>query len=930
MLKQDALTGRPREGRLPCHHLIEDAGHGILVGTAIDHGAGGLFRTHVRGRADRGHGSRLRGRRRIQAAGDSEIEHHRVPSGQHDDVLRLDVPVDQSLIVGVAQRTGHLPRDPHGVLDRELSLPVEPTAKGFSSQERHHIIEEAVGFARIEERHDVRVDKTGGHFDLGAEAGGPDRGSQLGIQNLDRHRPAVLHITGFEDRAHSTASQLANCVVTTRKCRLQPSQDFGRHGQRNLLRKALCTSTGSHHSGVASNLVFGHHATMPKETDQKTESEAHQNSWNAYALKLTGLLSRFPWMLPSLCTVILAWSVLGWPFLWDDFDFLGRVRNLRLTDLLPDPSIVFYRPISREIYFWVVDHVLFASPLAAHILNAGIICAIIALLMSFVRTLSGERPALLSGILLACSASLPLVIGWASAGQDLLSALFIVVSLQLQLRRRVILAALALAAAMLSKETGIAGVPAVALLAVVRTDRSRREITRTLLVSAIVVLAWVAVQPWTRSVLLGADPASPSMHRYLIRDVPILPALVQGVLITANFPWIVQPPTWPSHLLFPTLIVSALIYLLLTPSSPIVPSLSSKSNSRTVIVVGLAMFAVSIAITSVALGGWSPHYVCIPAIGLSMMAGPVLARASRIGVILATVVYLWLGIGLRGNPIDPIVPTEPNFGETARAMRKVERGFKALRPTLPAGSNVYVSVQAQQSGGIYRHLYRFQPLRVWYREENLWVLDPNRRKEKLPHEFLFWIDRNLSVYEINLADLAPRGPTDKISLPQYQKTLRGYALGVAGAGDPYRAAFILGNMPQTSRQVWAFDLRTAVALLLAAKRAEDAQSLAAKAPKFTHSEALQAVVALVAEPVSGLDLDIASMRAFGLDSNDPSNVRSIMHRLEASGYNLAAGRFARRLQSLVPGDRESAAVLRRTAEPPSQAITVPIPYDVPQ
>ena len=37
----------------------------------------------------------------------------------------LDVPVHDVVIVGVAQRVRHFARDPQGVFERELPLPVE-------------------------------------------------------------------------------------------------------------------------------------------------------------------------------------------------------------------------------------------------------------------------------------------------------------------------------------------------------------------------------------------------------------------------------------------------------------------------------------------------------------------------------------------------------------------------------------------------------------------------------------------------------------------------------------------------------------------------------------------------------------------------------------------------------------------------------------
>jgi hypothetical protein len=623
--------------------------------------------------------------------------------------------------------------------------------------------------------------------------------------------------------------------------------------------------------------------------------------------------------------------VFKWPFLWDDFDFLGRVHKLRLGDFLPDPSLIFYRPLSREVYFWVIDHLFGASPLAAHILNAAVVCATIFLLVSLVRKLEGKETAILSGLIFACSAALPLSIGWASAGQDLLCALFAVLALHLQVDRKPVAAAASMALALLSKETAIAAIPALLAVSLMRPTRSRGEFVKAVGLLGTVVFLWVLVQPWMHSMLSRAAPEAGSYNRYIFRGKALLPALVQGVAISLNSPWIGRTPSFPGHILVPAMLATVQLVFVLTSRVPTnIAETPAHGDSPSALVLGAILWGFSIVATSLVLGGWSPHYVTIPALGMSMAAGTLLARVPRVAQVIAPLAFLWLGVGLRGNPIDPIVPTEPNFRETAIVLTKVRHGFQVLHTTFPESSNVFVSVQTRQSGGLYRHLFRFQPLRVWYRRPDLWVLDPNRRTEDRPNEFLFWIDPDLLVYEIRVTDLAPRGLTEKISLPRYQKTLRGYALGLAGSGHVDRAVSILVGMPEVDKTVWAFDRRTAAAVLLTAGRTSEAESVLVGVPVFVQPQATEGVVALLAEPVIGLDLDQGAMLAFGLNPNDLFALQSVMRRLDASGYKLAAGRFANRIQLMIPGEQESAAVLRRVEEKPSQMITVPIPYDIPQ
>jgi hypothetical protein len=72
------------------------------------------------------------------------------------------------------------------------------------------------------------------------------------------------------------------------------------------------------------------------------------------------------------------------------------------------------------------------------------------------------------------------------------------------------------------------------------------------------------------------------------------------------------------------------------------------------------------------------------------------------------------------------------------------------------------------------------------------------------------------------------------------------------------------------------------------------------------------------------------MQAFGLDPDDLPTLRLVMRNLEDIGSKAAAGRLAGRIQAIVPGDPESAAVLDRVKAHEPRAVLVPVPYDVPQ
>jgi hypothetical protein len=124
------------------------------------------------------------------------------------DVLRLDVPVDHPVPVGIVQRVGHLGGDPDRLLDAQLGFPVELAPEGLPLDVRHHVEEETVGAAGIEQRQDVGVLQRCGGLDLHHEPLGPEHRRQLGLEHLERHLPVVLQVLRQVDGGHAALAQL--------------------------------------------------------------------------------------------------------------------------------------------------------------------------------------------------------------------------------------------------------------------------------------------------------------------------------------------------------------------------------------------------------------------------------------------------------------------------------------------------------------------------------------------------------------------------------------------------------------------------------------------------------------------------------------------------------------------------------------------------
>ena len=129
------------------------------------------------------------------------------PAGQHD-VLRLDVAMDDAVLVGVLQGAADFAGDLERGVERELLLPREPLPERLALGERHDVVEQAAGLSRVVQREDVGVLEGRGDLDLAEEPLAAEHGRQLGLEQLDGDGAAVLQVLGEEDDRHPAVAEL--------------------------------------------------------------------------------------------------------------------------------------------------------------------------------------------------------------------------------------------------------------------------------------------------------------------------------------------------------------------------------------------------------------------------------------------------------------------------------------------------------------------------------------------------------------------------------------------------------------------------------------------------------------------------------------------------------------------------------------------------
>lgn len=175
-------------------------------------------------------------------------------------------------------------------------------------------------------------------------------------------------------------------------------------------------------------------------------------------------LGGLAWVGPLLVAAVLVLPGIRLGYAWDDYHFLANAQNRRLTDLLPDPGDMFYRPISRGVYFLALETLGHGAAQAGHLLNLLILCAGVALMARVGSRLGGARMGLYSSLAFATLSSVPLLVDWASGVQDLLAVLFLLAALEYRLAGRNLAAFWMAACGILSKETVMSLVPVLVLL----------------------------------------------------------------------------------------------------------------------------------------------------------------------------------------------------------------------------------------------------------------------------------------------------------------------------------------------------------------------------------------------------------------------------------------------------------------------------------
>jgi Flp pilus assembly protein TadD len=414
------------------------------------------------------------------------------------------------------------------------------------------------------------------------------------------------------------------------------------------------------------------------------------------------------------------------PFFADDYFFLEQSRGRSLWGVLTsaDPLGNFFRPVSRQIYFWMLSRIGGESSTLFHTVNLAIFLVSLLVLYGLARRLAGRTAAVFAIAFVGFHYAADVPVQWASGCQDLLAVLFATLTVYLHVRGQRALAAMAFLLGVLSKEA-VAGAAIVAIVTS-HASQERWGVTLRRGVALLAVAAsWGAWWLWS----LWLRPAAAHALSFDLASVPA--AFVHLIQVTLSLEVRQGGGAlghWQAQALLSSVVAAAVVWLASLRDSGATDGTDDPARTTATRVGLLWAIVASLPIVMVT-PIWSAYFYLWGLMGAGLLVGALVARAPlpARAACLAGLVFL----SVNARALDEFAAGDGAWSWQSHVNRHyLERGsstvatyleqMRAARPTLPHRSVVFFGNVAVSSGWqagdgpLLRWAYRDSTLRSYY------------------------------------------------------------------------------------------------------------------------------------------------------------------------------------------------------------------------
>jgi tetratricopeptide (TPR) repeat protein len=496
------------------------------------------------------------------------------------------------------------------------------------------------------------------------------------------------------------------------------------------------------------------------------------------------LLAGLALYLPSLKIELLA----------DDYVFLSRARTLPLLSWLGSTGCAsYYRPVSRQLYFWGMSHRFGPGPFPFHVFSLLLYLACAGLLAALASRLGGAKAGTLAALLFVGQHAGSVLTGWACCTQDLFGLLFTIAAIGFHLRgwRGAALASLALG--LLSKET--AGVVPFAILALESPPTPGRKpagtfpALRAAMPYFVVLAVWAALYVSVFQNLPGKLPEAPVLDLHA-RGADMLRGVGLSLmgLVNLDESRLALPALEEDRLRLAGGVALGILALVLAWRSPATPPAGRRSGAPDPSLTRLGLVWAGVSLVPLALIGhrWSAYDNAMVGAGAALAgAGWLRARPAPARALAAFLL-------ISGPCADAVGGGESQAGLhslwSLASLRRLSEFVTGLRtgllrahPKLEPGTHVLLANIPPMA---LLSLYESDALRAWYADTTLVMSTVNAELDS---------DRPPARFFVMNCDTRTRPYTWRVEGPEWSSELN--RLGRAQRGKrPAEFLSLLGSL----------------------------------------------------------------------------------------------------------------------------------------